>query len=51
MSRFLFHVFYYYWDKENRLLYRGPRYIKVRYIEVPLNHLTTTYCKTSKALK
>ena len=25
-----------YWDKENRWLYRGLRYIEVRYIEVPL---------------
>ena len=25
-----------YWDKENRSLYRGLRYIEVRYIEVPL---------------
>ena len=32
----LFHIFYYYWGKENRSLYRGRRYIKVRYIEVPL---------------
>ena len=28
----LFHIFYYYWGKENRSLYRG-----LRYIEVPLN--------------
>ena len=32
----LFHIFYYYWGKENRSLYRGLRYIKVRLIEVPL---------------
>ena len=32
----LFHIFYYYWGKENRSLYRGLRYIEVRYIEVPL---------------
>ena len=25
-----------YWDKENRSLHRGLRYIEVRYIEVPL---------------
>ena len=33
----LFHIFYYYWGrkKENRSLYRGCRYIEVRYIEVP----------------
>ena len=27
----LFHIFYYFWDKENRSLHRG-----LRYIEVPL---------------
>ena len=32
----LFHIFYYYWGKENRSLYRGLRYIEVRYVEVPL---------------
>ena len=32
----LFHISYYYWGKENRSLYRGRRYIEVRYIEVPL---------------
>ena len=31
-----FHIFYYYWGKENRSLYQGLRYIEVRYIEVPL---------------
>ena len=29
-------MFYYYWGEEYRLLYRGLRYIEVRYIEVPL---------------
>ena len=33
---FLFHILYYYWGKDNRLLYWGLRYIEVRYIEVPL---------------
>ena len=28
----LFHIFYYYWGKENRSLYRGLRYKEVRYI-------------------
>ena len=28
-----FHIFYYYWGKQNILLYRG-----LRYIEVPLYH-------------
>ena len=32
----LFHIFYYYWGEEYRLLYRGLRYMDVRYIEVPL---------------
>ena len=31
----LFHAFDYYWGKENRSVYRGLRYIEVRYIEVP----------------
>ena len=31
-----FHIFYYSWGKENRSLYRGLRYLEVRYIEVPL---------------
>ena len=32
----LFHIFYCYWGKENRLLYQGLCYIEVRYIVVPL---------------
>ena len=32
----LFYIFYYYWGKENRSLYRGLLYIEVRYIEVSL---------------
>ena len=32
----LFHIFYYYWGKENCLLHRGLRYIEVCYINVPL---------------
>ncbi len=32
----LSHTFYYYWDEECRSLYRGLRYIEVRYIEVAL---------------
>ena len=35
-SKFSFYIFYFYWAKENRWLYRGLRYIEVRYIEVPL---------------
>ena len=37
LRRVLLHIFYYnYWGKENRLLCRGPRYIEVCYIEVPM---------------
>ena len=37
ITRFLYiEVIYYYWGKENRPLYRGLRYIEVRYIKVPL---------------
>ena len=33
----LFHIFFYYWDKENCSLYRGLLgCLEVRYIEVPL---------------
>ena len=32
----LFHIFYYYWGKENRSLYRGFHYMEVRYIEFSL---------------
>ena len=32
----LFHMFYYYWGKENRLLSRGLPYTKVCYIKLPL---------------
>ena len=36
-----FHICYYYWGKEDRLLYRGLRHIKVRYIEVLLYDATS----------
>ena len=36
LSRFFFIYFTIYWDKENRSLYRGLRYIEVRYSEIPL---------------
>jgi len=39
LYRSSFHIFYHYWGKENRSLYRGFRYIEVRYIEVPLYFL------------
>ena len=32
----IFRIFYYYWGRENRSLYRGLRYVVVRYIEFPL---------------
>ena len=31
-----FHIFHYCWGEEYRSLYRGLRYIEVRYIDVPL---------------
>ena len=31
-----FHIFYYYSGKQNRSLYRGLRYMEVRYIKVSL---------------
>ena len=36
--RFFCHIFYYYWGKENILLYQGLHYIEVHYIEVPVYH-------------
>ena len=36
LCRGSFSYIYHYWGKENRSLYRGLRYIEVRYIEVPL---------------
>ena len=41
----LFHIFYHYWGKENCSLYRGLRYIEVRYIEVPLYLLCGLVCQ------
>ena len=35
-NKVLSHISYYYWGKANRSLYRRLRYIKVRFIEVPL---------------
>ena len=32
----LFPIFYHCWDKENRLLCRGRRYVEVRFIDIPL---------------
>ena len=32
----LFHIFYYYWGKENCLIYGGLCCFEVRYIKVPL---------------
>ena len=31
-----FHIFYHFWDQENRWLYRGLHSLEVRYIEVLL---------------
>ena len=49
----LFHIFYYYWGKENCSLYRGLRYIEVRCIEVPLyykNCIVQCSCFVSEVL-
>ena len=40
-----FHTSCYDWGKENRSLYRGLRYIEVRYIEVPLYLLCGLVCQ------
>ena len=38
-NKVLFHIFYYYWGKENCPLYRGLCLMEVHYIiEVPLHH-------------
>ena len=36
----LLHIFYYYWGRESRSLYRELCYLEVRYIEVPLQRTT-----------
>ena len=36
MSRLFFHIFNDYWDKKNRALYQGLRYVEVFYIDVLL---------------
>ena len=33
----LFHIFYFYWGKKDRSLYRGLRYAELCYFEVPLD--------------
>ena len=42
------YIFYYYFGKENRLLYQGLHYIKVFYIEVPLYHFCLLSCTQEK---
>ena len=49
-----FHIFYYYWGKRVRLLYRGLRHTDVRYIEVLLYEATSlkrTNCASPLALQ
>ena len=46
----LFHTFYHYWGKGNRSLYRGFRYIEVRYIEVPLYLLGSELSEARKRI-
>ena len=36
----LLHIFYYYWGRESRSLYRELCYLEVRYIEVALQRTT-----------
>ena len=48
------HICYYYWGEEDRSLYRGLCYIKVRYIEVLLYDATSlkrTNCASPLALQ
>ena len=41
----LFHIFCYYWGKEDSSLYRGLRYIEVRYIEISLYFLASQWAR------
>ena len=42
----IFGIFYYYWCKEGRSLYRGLRYIEVRYIEFLLYTIRRPTCSS-----
>ena len=45
----LFHIFYYYWGKEDCSLYPGLRYIEVRYIKVPQYTLKKVFCRNASS--
>ena len=45
----LFHIFYYYWGKEDCSLHPGPRYIEVRYIKVPQYTLKKLFCRNASS--
>ena len=45
----LFHIFYYYWGKEDRSFYPGLRYIEVHYIKVPLYTLKRLLCRNTSS--
>ena len=45
----LFHIFYYYWGKEDCSLYPGLRYIEVRYIKVPQYTLKKLFCRNASS--
>ena len=45
----LFHIFDYYWGKEDRSFYSGLRYIEVHYIKVPLYTLKRLLCRNTSS--
>ena len=45
----LFHIFYYYWGKEDCSLHPGLRYIEVRYIKVPQYTLKKLFCRNASS--
>ena len=45
----LFHIFYYYWGKEDCSLYPGLCYIEVRYIKVPQYTLKKLFCRNASS--
>ena len=45
----LFHIFYYYWGKEDRSFYPGLRYIEVHYIKVALYTLKDFFCRNTSS--
>ena len=45
----LFHIFYYYWVKEDCSLYPGLHYIEVRYIKVPQYPPKKLFCRNASS--